>query len=72
MLAHSRLPGGCFTVAIEHVIGLETRIADLKRKLAARSGRAEYVENCEALKVEITRLEALQFNAALASENPEG
>lgn len=34
------------------------RIDDLKRKLAARDGKAEYAKNCEELRVEIARLEA--------------
>jgi hypothetical protein len=35
----------------------EDRIADLKRKLAAREGQPGYTENVMALKAEIARLE---------------
>jgi hypothetical protein len=33
-----------------------TRLNDLKAKLAAREGKPEYRENCEALRKEIERL----------------
>lgn len=35
-----------------------TRLEQLKRKLKAREGKAEYVRNCEELRAEIARLEA--------------
>lgn len=34
------------------------RIDALKRKLAARQGKAEFRDNCNALRAEIARLEA--------------
>jgi hypothetical protein len=34
------------------------RIDALKRKLAAREGKPEFTENCEALRAEIARLES--------------
>lgn len=34
------------------------RIEALKRKLAARQGKAEFKQNCEELKAEIARLES--------------
>ena len=54
-------------MAIEHIVGLDTRIADLKRKLDARSGQKEYAENCKALRAEIERLEALRDTPPVAS-----
>jgi uncharacterized coiled-coil DUF342 family protein len=38
---------------------VEKRIADLKRKLAARKGQKPYKENCKAIQAEIDRLEAI-------------
>ena len=38
---------------------VKTRIADLRRKLAARKGKKPYLKNCEAIEAEITRLEAI-------------
>ncbi len=35
----------------------EQRIADLKRKLAARKGKKPYLKNSEAIEAEISRLE---------------
>jgi len=43
---------------LEHINGIPNRIADLKRKLAARAGRSEYAGNVEAIQAEIARLEA--------------
>jgi hypothetical protein len=40
----------------------EERLADLKRKLRARKGMREYVENCKTMEAEIKRLEALSEN----------
>ena len=37
----------------------EERLAELKRKLRARKGMREYVDNCKAMEKEIERLEAL-------------
>lgn len=48
---------------LEHIQGIPNRIADLKRKLAAREGKKEYKENCEALRTEITRLENVTASA---------
>lgn len=53
-------------MGIEHIIGGEARLEALKRKLAAREGKAEFKENVVALKAEIERLEAL------ASSNKSG
>ncbi len=36
---------------------MATRIEQLKAKLAAREGQAGYKKNCEALRLEIARLE---------------
>lgn len=36
------------------------RLASLRKKLAARKGKAEYKENCEALEREIAKLENCQ------------
>ena len=43
----------------EKIIGLQERLEELNRKLAARAGIAEYKENVKALKIEIARIEAL-------------
>ena len=49
------------------------RIADLKRKLAAREGKAEYKENIPAIKAEIARLEAITtLPGSLASDPDQG
>lgn len=37
-----------------------TRIEELKAKLAAREGKPGLEKNCEAIKAEITKLEARQ------------
>lgn len=42
------------------------RIADLKRKLAARENHNEYKANCAEIRAEIARLEA-----SLAPSNPD-
>lgn len=36
------------------------RLAFLRKKLAAREGKAEYKQNCEVLRAEIARLEKCQ------------
>ncbi len=36
----------------------DDRLAELKRKLAARRGKPEYAENVKAIEAEIARLEA--------------
>ena len=36
------------------------RLAALRKKLAARDGKAEYKKNCEAIREEIARLENCQ------------
>ena len=41
-----------------------TRLDDLKRKLAARTGKPGFEENCAAIRVEIDRLEAEQEDVA--------
>jgi hypothetical protein len=39
--------------------GMDTaRIEALKRKLAAREGKPQFEENCEALRTEIARLQS--------------
>ncbi len=43
---------------IELIHGVGERLIDLREKLKAREGKAEYKENCEAIKVEIAHLEA--------------
>ena len=45
------------------------RIEELKRKLAARSGKKEYAKNCEALRAAIARLEG---KPAVASQVEDG
>lgn len=47
---------------LEHIHGIPNRIASLKAKLKARTGKAEYKENCEAIKAEIARLENVSVN----------
>lgn len=47
---------------LEHVQGIPARIASLKAKLKAREGKAEYKENCKALRAEIARLESVSMN----------
>lgn len=55
---------------LEELAGIPARIANLKAKLAARTGKKEYEENCMLIKVEIARLEAItQRQAALASKD---
>lgn len=44
-----------------------TRLEHLRKKLAAREGKKEYVENCMALRAEIARLE--QIGSKAGSEN---
>lgn len=53
---------------LEHIHGIPNRIADLKRKLKARTGKAEYKENCEHIKAEIARLESLSANRQALEE----
>ena len=48
---------------------IENRLADLRRKLAARKGQKPYKKNCEAIQAEISRLENILLNA---TENPDG
>lgn len=43
---------------IEQIHGVGERLIQLREKLAAREGKAEYKENCEAIQAEIDRLEA--------------
>lgn len=38
---------------------IEKRIAELKRKHAARKGKKPYLKNCEEIEAEITRLESV-------------
>jgi hypothetical protein len=45
------------------------RLDALKRKLAAREGKAEFVENCEHLRAEIARLESSGPLAEFVREN---
>ncbi len=46
---------------LENLSNVPGRIAALKRKLAAREGKSEYVKNVEAIRAEITRLEAVSL-----------
>lgn len=43
---------------------IEARKAELERKLAARTGKSGFAGNCEAIKVEVARLDALLLTAA--------
>lgn len=45
-----------------------TRLIELRAKLAARKGKAEYKKNCEEIKAEIVRLEAVTMKPTLASK----
>lgn len=56
---------------LEHIIGIPRRIADLKRKLAAREGKAEFKDNVPAIKAEIARLEAITLAPVASSDDPE-
>lgn len=57
---------------LEKLHGVPQRIAALKAKLAARDGKAEYKENCAAIRAEIARLEAVTITSPqLASGNDE-
>lgn len=47
---------------LEHIHGIPNRIASLKAKLKARTGKPEYKENCEVIKAEIARLENVSVN----------
>lgn len=54
---------------LEQIHGVPQRIADLKAKLEARIGKAEYKENVSALQIEIARLEQITRDpAAVASD----
>ena len=44
---------------IEAIEAIENRIAELKRKFAARKGKKPYLKNCEELQTEIDRLESV-------------
>lgn len=58
---------------LEKIHGVPQRIADLKRKLAARDGKAEFKENCVAIRAEIERLEKItQEPVAVASGERSG
>lgn len=57
---------------LETIHGIPARIAELKRKLKAREGKKEYVENVPALRAEIERLEGLTMEpGAVASKDPQ-
>lgn len=43
---------------------MTTRLDSLRKKLAARDGIPGYKKNCEALRLEITRLEQVQAPSA--------
>lgn len=45
-----------------------TRLVQLREKLAAREGKAEYKKNCEAIKAEIARLETVTVKPTVASK----
>lgn len=49
---------------LEKIAGVPQRIADLKRKLAARKGKKEFIENYRALEAEIARLEVVSAKRA--------
>lgn len=53
---------------LEQIHGVPARIATLKRKLKAREGKAEYKKNCEEIRVEIARLEAVTATKAELQE----
>lgn len=53
---------------LEKIHGIPQRIASLQAKLKARDGKAEYKENCKALRKEIARLEALSMNREALEE----
>jgi hypothetical protein len=42
---------------LENIPGIEARIASLKAKLKARTGKKEFKQNCEEISAEIKRLE---------------
>lgn len=57
---------------LEELSGIPKRIAALKSKLAARENKKEYAENCDAIRAEIQKLEAVTVRReALASGNGE-
>lgn len=56
---------------LEKIHGVPQRIAALKAKLRAREGKAEYKENCEALKREIARLENVSASKQALEEFAE-
>ncbi len=53
---------------LEKIHGVPARIARLKAKLKARDGKAEYKENCAAIRAEIARLEAVTQTKAELQE----
>lgn len=60
---------------LEHIHGVPQRIANLKAKLKARDGKKEFAKNCEDIRAEIARLEAVSANKEalaefVASEGP--
>lgn len=52
----------------EQLDGIGKRLVALRAKLAARTGKSEYKENCKAIEAEIARLEAITLKPAVASE----
>jgi len=59
-------------MGLEHIHGIPKRIADLKRKLAARErSPMEFHENIPAIKTEIARLEALTLNPVASTDDQQ-
>ena len=59
-MTNARIPLRCaMRPGQRHIEAIEKRIAELKRKLAARKGQKAYKKNCEALEAEIARLESV-------------
>lgn len=53
---------------LETIHGIPARITELKAKLKAREGKSEYKKNCEAIRAEIARLEAVTANKSALAE----
>ena len=50
---------------------MTTRLDSLRKKLAARDGTPGYEKNCEALRLEIARLEGSTVTPATETTSPE-
>lgn len=53
---------------IDKIQATGTRLTELRAKLAAREGKAEYKKNCEEIKAEIARLETATAKPTVASK----